>query len=557
MVEFMFDKKLCDLLKARFSIIYIPTYEENRVLQSISTLVKDSVKIKTVRDVFVWTWTDGFISVNNDESKKAPSDTKDPVKALCFIEKYKEPSVFIMRDLHVLFGSANRPGDANVIRKLRDIAPIIRQGISPKTIIITCPITVIPVELQKEISILDYPLPDFKHIYKVLDEIIEANRESGRIAINVDSFVKEKLVKAAQGLTLQEAENSFARAMVEDGKLDINDVDIIFEEKRQIIKKTGILEFINSDVRIEDVGGLENIKKWLKKRNRSWLDDAAKYCLPNPKGMLITGVPGCGKSLIAKAVSSMWQLPLLRLDMGKIFQGIVGSSEENMRKALSTAEAVSPSILWIDEIEKGFSGTGGSGDSGVTARIFGTFLTWMQEKEKPVFVIATANNISSLPPEFLRKGRFDEIFFVDIPTEKERENIFLLHAVKRLKNKDVVGNFKLSKDFLNILAKHTEGFVGAEIEQIVINALFEAFSESRSIKAEDFVKAVKNIVPLSITMAEDIMRLREWANVRAVSATAKEDRREYSLDDNTISKEIVEDENKGIYKERGGRTVDI
>ncbi|MCK9467492.1 MAG: AAA family ATPase [Candidatus Absconditabacterales bacterium] len=553
----MFDKKLCDLLKARFSIIYIPTYEENRVLQSISTLVKDSVKIKTVRDVFVWTWTDGFISVNNDESKKAPSDTKDPVKALCFIEKYKEPSVFIMRDLHVLFGSANRPGDANVIRKLRDIAPIIRQGISPKTIIITCPITVIPVELQKEISILDYPLPDFKHIYKVLDEIIEANRESGRIAINVDSFVKEKLVKAAQGLTLQEAENSFARAMVEDGKLDINDVDIIFEEKRQIIKKTGILEFINSDVRIEDVGGLENIKKWLKKRNRSWLDDAAKYCLPNPKGMLITGVPGCGKSLIAKAVSSMWQLPLLRLDMGKIFQGIVGSSEENMRKALSTAEAVSPSILWIDEIEKGFSGTGGSGDSGVTARIFGTFLTWMQEKEKPVFVIATANNISSLPPEFLRKGRFDEIFFVDIPTEKERENIFLLHAVKRLKNKDVVGNFKLSKDFLNILAKHTEGFVGAEIEQIVINALFEAFSESRSIKAEDFVKAVKNIVPLSITMAEDIMRLREWANVRAVSATAKEDRREYSLDDNTISKEIVEDENKGIYKERGGRTVDI
>ncbi|MCK9224635.1 MAG: AAA family ATPase [Candidatus Muirbacterium halophilum] len=553
----MFDKKLCDLLKARFSIIYIPTYEENRVLQSISLLVKDPVKIKTVRDVFVWTWTDGFVSVNNDEGKKAPSDSKDPVKALDFIQKYKDPSVFIMRDLHVLFGSANRPGDANLIRKFRDIAPIIRQGISPKTIIITCPITVIPVELQKEISILDYPLPDFKHIYKVLDEIIEANRETGRIKINVDSFVKERLVKAAQGLTLQEAENSFARAMVEDGKLDINDVDIIFEEKRQIIKKTGILEFINSEVKIEDVGGLENIKKWLKKRNRSWLDDAAKYCLPNPKGMLITGVPGCGKSLIAKAVSSMWQLPLLRLDMGKIFQGIVGSSEENMRKALNTAEAVSPSILWIDEIEKGFSGTGGSGDSGVTARIFGTFLTWMQEKEKPVFVIATANNISALPPEFLRKGRFDEIFFVDIPTEKERENIFLLHAVKRLKNKEVVGNFKLSKDFLKFLAKHTEGFVGAEIEQIVINALFEAFSESRSINSEDFVKAVKNIVPLSITMAEDIMRLREWANVRAVSATAKEDRKNYEMDGNNISEEIIEDDKQGIYKERGGRTVDI
>lgn len=553
----MFEKKLCDLLKARFSIIYIPTYEENRVLQNINSIVKNPAKIKTVRDVYVWTWTEGFLTGPDERGKDAPSGTKDPLKALKFVEDHKEPSVFIMRDMHVFFGWDNRPCDVNVIRKLRDISPILRQNPAPKTIIITSPVTSIPVELQKEISILDFPLPDFNHIHRVLDQIIEANRKSGRIKINVDSFVKEKLVKAAQGLTLQEAENSFARAMVEDGILDIKDVDVIFEEKRQIIKKTGILEFINSDVKIEDVGGLENIKKWLRKRNRSWMDDARKYCLPNPKGMLLTGVPGCGKSLIAKAVSSMWQLPLLRLDMGKVFHGIVGSSEENMRKAINTAEAVAPSILWIDEIEKGFSGTGSSGDSGTTARIFGTFLTWMQEKEKPVFVIATANNINALPPEFLRKGRFDEIFFVDIPTEKEREDIFLLHLVKRLKNREVVGDFKLTKDFLKSLAVNTEGFVGAEIEQIVINGLFEAFSEERTICSEDFVKVLRNTVPLSITMAEDIMRLREWANVRAVSATAREDRKDYSMKEDSVTNEMSEDDKKGIYGERGGRTVDI
>ncbi|MCS4525217.1 AAA family ATPase [Clostridium botulinum] len=226
------------------------------------------------------------------------------------------------------------------------------------------------------------------------------------------------------GLTLQEAENAFARAMVEDGKLNIDDIEVVLEEKCQVIKKTGILEFMKSDLKMEDVGGLENLKRWISKRNKSWLDSAQKYNLPAPKGVLITGVPGCGKSLTAKAISAMWQLPLLRLDMGKIFSGVVGSSEENMRKAIKTAEAVSPSILWIDEIEKGFGGASSSGDSGTSMRIFGTFLTWMQEKIKPVFVVATANNISNLPSELLRKGRFDEIFFVDLPT-KMKERIYL------------------------------------------------------------------------------------------------------------------------------------
>ncbi len=367
--------------------------------------------------------------------------------------------------------------------------------------------------------------------------------------MDLDSDEEERLAKAALGLTLQEAENAFARAMVQDGRLDIADLEVIFEEKRQVIKKTEILEFVKSDLDMEDVGGLENLKRWLEKRNNSWLDSAQRYGLPAPKGALITGVPGCGKSLTAKCMSSMWQLPLLRLDVGKIFSGIVGSSEENIRTAIKTAEAISPSILWIDEIEKGFGGAGSAGDSGTSTRVFGTFLTWMQEKTKPVFVIATANNIQALPAELLRKGRFDEIFFVDLPTLKERTDIFRLHMEKRLVDPGVVSEFKVTDEVLEMLADISEGFTGAEIEQVVISGLFEAFAENRSIQLEDFVRSIQNTVPLSVTQAEQIRSIRDWANVRAVAATRQEDRIEYAGK--------VEGAEDDIRTTRGGRTVDF
>ncbi len=300
--------------------------------------------------------------------------------------------------------------DYNLIRKVRDLVTVLKASPNPKSVVFISPTVILPNELQKDVTILDFDLPTIDEIKGMLDEMIYVNEQSGRIEMDLNESEKEKICKAALGLTLQEAENAFARAMVEDGKLNIDDIEVVLEEKCQVIKKTGILEFIKSDLKMEDVGGLENLKRWISKRNKSWLDSAQKYNLPAPKGILITGVPGCGKSLTAKAISAMWQLPLLRLDMGKIFSGVVGSSEENMRKAIKTAEAVSPSILWIDEIEKGFGGASSSGDSGTSMRIFGTFLTWMQEKTKPVFVVATANNINSLPSELLRKGRFDEIF---------------------------------------------------------------------------------------------------------------------------------------------------
>src|SRR5690625_1724237 len=334
-----------------------------------------------------------------------------------------------------------------------------------------------------------------------------------------------------------------------DGRLDINRVDHVLSEKQQIIKKNEILEYIPKSLDMKDVGGLDNIKNWLVKRDRSWLGSAEAYGLPAPKGLLITGIPGCGKSLIAKAVSSLWNLPLLKLDMGKIFSGVVGSSEENMRKAIETAEAIAPSILWIDEIEKGLAGSSSTGDSGTASRIFATFLNWMQDKSAPVFLVATANDIQRLPPEFLRKGRFNEIFFVDLPTDTERKAIFRIHIEKRLKSEKARGNFPQTDETYQHLAGLTEGFIGAEIEQIVIIGLFEAYAENRGLEVKDLEKAMDEIIPLSITQAEDIKSLREWASVRAVTATLRDDRKEYR--EVTEKNEKPNSEESDIQSQRG------
>lgn len=546
-----FITHISNLMRARFSFIYISTWEEERAISLIKAASTNESLIKTQRKVFTWSVTNGMAEIG----QKGKEETKAPLKSLEFIESFDQPAVFILKDFHSYFGAGGRAPDQQVIRKIRDLIPSLKQSPCPKNVIIVSPVLQLPIELQKQITIVDFDLPSFDEIKIILDEMIQTNQVNQRITFDLLSEDEERLAKAALGLTLEEAENAFARAMVEDGRLDKRDVDIILEEKRQIIKKSEILEFVKSDLKIEDVGGLENLKRWLQKRNNSWLDSAAQYGLPAPKGVLITGVPGCGKSLIAKAVSAMWQLPLLRLDLGKIFSGLVGSSEENMRKAIKTAEAISPSVLWIDEIEKGFSGIASSGDSGTSSRIFGTFLTWMQEKTKPVFVIATANNIHALPAELMRKGRFDEIFFVDLPTKNERKEIFRLHISRRLKDPKVIGDFKLTDEILELLADSTEGYVGAEVEQAVITALFEAFSENRSISLDDFHKAFATTVPLSITQAEQIHAIREWANVRAVAATPQVDRIEYR---NEVSgPDGQEPKIDDIRSTRGGRTVDF
>ena len=552
------EQHLTNLFKARFSFIYIPTWEEVRIIDSITKIANDVKTIRTKRDVFIWSSTEG-LKKNLKDGQESVNNGNQPIDALNFIDNYNNPAILILKDIHPLLGVNGRNADYNLIRKIRDVAGSLKNAFVPKNVVIIAPSLVLPLELQKDITVVDFDLPTLDEIKSLLNEMIEMNENSG-ILIDLKEDEKEILCKAAQGLTLQEAENAFARAMVSKGQLTVKELDVILDEKCQVIKKTGILEFIKSNFNMDDIGGLENLKKWLVKRNNSWLGKAQKdYNLPSPKGILITGVPGCGKSLTAKAMSALWQLPLLRLDVGKIFSGLVGSSEENMRKAIQTAEAVAPSILWIDEIEKGFGNAGGEMDGGTSTRVFGTFLTWMSEKTKPVFVIATANNIHALPSEMLRKGRFDEIFFVDLPTKTERKVIFKLHLEKRL-NGSLSKDFKITDTLLNKLADLTEGFVGAEIEQVVIAALFEAFSENRTLEEDDLYKVIKNTVPLSTTQAEQILAIRDWANERAVAATAHDESYNYVPEETQEQIEKKKKEKKStetVKRARGGRTIEF
>lgn len=536
--KFMTD--FANLVNAGFPYIYIPSYEEERITNTIKIVISDNELIKSDRKLYVWTQTDGLVS---DETKIR--DTSSPINAVESVAKSNEDAIYIFKDFHIYFGGdRNSRPDYSVIRKLRDIIPSLKS--SRKTIVFISSKLVIPCDMEKEISILDFDLPNAEEIQSLLEELISGLNTENVHLTNDDRIL---LSRSALGLTMQEAENAFCRAIVKLKGLDLNAISIIHEEKNQVVKKTGVLEFVKSDLNIDDIGGLENLKKWLIRRNNSWSERAQAYNLPAPKGVLITGVPGCGKSLTAKAMSAIWGLPLLKLDMGKIFGGIVGSSEENMRKAIATAEAVSPSILWVDEIEKGFSGLKSGGDSGTSARVFGTFLTWMQEKTDPVFVIATANDISSLPPELLRKGRFDEIFFVDLPTTKEREKIFKVHINKRIKSSSVQHEITTDDSVCRELADLSAGYVGAEIEQIVISAMYEAFYANRGLRKEDIIKAIKETVPLSSTQREQILELRAWAKERAVLATAIEDREKENPSDN--------DADGNFVNAQGGRIVDF
>ncbi|MEV0395209.1 AAA family ATPase [Polymorphospora rubra] len=509
-----FHGRLSELLKARFPILCVESYEEQRVIEAVRRIVQDAKLVRTPRAIVTWSLTEGL--VHEDGSRR--TSTNEPSRALDAVIGIKQPCVVILRDLHHAYDE--RTGSPGVIRRLRDIAQAFKNGPVPRTLLLLSPVLRIPAELEKDVTIVDFALPTEAEIRATLDAMIAAN--AGRIRVDLDEIGRERLAKAALGLTLQEAENAFARALVQDEVLDLSDIDLVHDEKRQAVRKSGLLEFVDLTTDLADVGGLENLKRWLHRRNHAFLAEAAEYGLPAPRGVLITGVPGCGKSLTAKAVATAWGLPLLRFDIGRVFSGLVGSSEQNMRTAIQTAEAVAPCVLWVDEIEKGFSAVGG-GDSGTSSRVFGTFLTWMQEKRQSVFVVATANDFERLPPELLRKGRFDEIFFVDLPTRAERVPIWSVHLTRRLRNKRVVGALSPTPATLDELATLSDGYSGAEIEQAVVTGLYDAFAERRPLEYDDLVRALVNMVPLSVTQAERITGIRRWADQRAVAATAAED----------------------------------
>ncbi|MEU4159703.1 AAA family ATPase [Actinoplanes sp. NPDC026670] len=511
-MERSFPETLAQLLKARFPVLYLETYEEQRALHKIGSVAGHPDLVRVPRQVWSWTRTGGLIQPDGT----ARTGTQRATDALRAAQRIDEPAVLVFRDLHPGFA------DPETVRLLRDVAEAFRSGRHPRTLILMSPVLDLPPELAKDVTIVDFPLPGAAERRALLDAMIRSNTAGGRLRVDLDEAGLERFATAAAGLTMQEAENAYARAMVSGPVLDASALDVIHDEKRQTVRKSGLLEFVSSDLGLDDVGGLAKLKSWLVKRNGSWLADAADYGLPAPRGVLITGVPGCGKSLTAKAMAAAWNLPLLRFDVGKVFAGLVGSSEHNMRTALRTAEALAPCVLWIDEIEKGFAGSAG-GDSGTGARVFGTFLTWLQEKQLPVFVTATANDFHGLPSELLRKGRFDETFFVDLPTRTERAAVWRVHLRRALSHPRAAGALPLTDGLLTELAGLTDGYAGAEIEQAVTVALFDAFSERRPLGRDDLVRAVMSIVPLSVTQAERVGALRDWARNRAVSATGNDD----------------------------------
>lgn len=491
------QEELSILIQAQYPLIYLVTSEEERAEQTISTIAQ----ARPQRRVFVWTVTHGIVEYGQPRNV-TQHNTVSPEAAIEWVTRQREPGLFVFKDLHPFVDSPA------VTRWLRDAIASFKG--TQKTIIMMSPVQQIPIELEKEIAVLDFPMPDMSELNQVLTQQLEQTR--GR---RITTEAREKLLKAALGLTRDEAEKVYRKAQVTAGRLTEEEVDVVLSEKKQLIRRNGILEYIEEDETIDSVGGLEELKHWLKQRSNAFTERAREYGLPQPKGMLILGVPGCGKSLIAKTTSRLWGLPLLRLDMGRVYDGsMVGRSEANLRNALKTAESISPTILFIDEIDKAFAGSAGSADSdgGTSSRIFGSFLTWMQEKSSPVFVMATANRVERLPGEFLRKGRFDEIFFVDLPNAEERKEIFKIHLSKRRRE---IARFDLDQ-----LANVCEGYSGAEIEQALIAAMYEAFAQEREFSQLDIIAAIKSTLPLSKTMTEQVTALRQWARERARPAAA-------------------------------------
>ncbi|HEY9884406.1 MAG TPA: AAA family ATPase, partial [Thermosynechococcaceae cyanobacterium] len=386
--------------------------------------------------------------------------------------------------------------DVAISRKLRNLARLLKS--QPKNIVILSSQLTIPDELSEVLTVLEFPLPAAAEIQVEVERLLAATGRS------LESRVLDELVRSCQGLSMERIRRVLARAIATHGELRPEDVELILEEKRQTIRQTQILDFYPTTANISDIGGLDNLKDWLLRRGGAFSERARQYGLPHPRGLLLVGIQGTGKSLTAKAIAHHWHLPLLRLDVGRLFAGLVGESESRTRQMIQLAEALAPCILWIDEIDKAFAGADGRGDAGTTSRVFGTFITWLAEKTTPVFVVATANNIQSLPAEMLRKGRFDEIFFVGLPSQEERQEIFSVHLSRlRLPN--------LKAYDMERLAYETPDFSGAEIEQTLVEAMHLGFSQNRDFTTEDVLEAASQIVPLARTAQEQIQFLQEWA----------------------------------------------
>ena len=489
----MDSTRIADYIRAGFAGLYLLTQEEVRAEAEVRS-VADELGYR----LFAWTLTTGILDTGTGSLQPLP-DPVDAVSALC---ELPEKSILLLKDFHQFLGDAAQPANPMITRTIKETVRECR--CSGKVLMVCGCLLQLPPEIEREFTVVSCDLPEGASLRQIAGNIAE----SAGINPAEESLIRAS--EAAKGLTAIEAEDVMALSVVKAGDLD---PELIATEKAKAIAKGGILELFNSKETLDSIGGLAELKSWLLRRKHAFQPKAREFNLPIPKGVLILGIPGTGKSLCAKASASAFGFPLLKLDAGKLFAGIVGESEANLRRAIQTAEAIAPAILWIDEIEKGFSGSRSSGstDGGTSARVFGSFISWMQEKEAPVFVVATANDISQLPPELLRKGRFDELFFVDLPDEVERRRIWEIHISRRERD---------PRSFdLQSLSDLSKGFTGSEIEQVVVDALFESFDRDSELTDEALTDAVIRTVPLSTTMAEPIRALREWAKNRARPAS--------------------------------------
>jgi SpoVK/Ycf46/Vps4 family AAA+-type ATPase len=487
-------------IRAGYPGLYLVSHEEQRVEAELKAVVEGLNEqppnpSEPPYQLHAWSITTGLINVQTGSRR----DCSEPMEALIVLADLPNNSIILLRDFHQFFDDPNPV----LIRKLKDELAVAKT--KGKTLIILGCRLILPPELEREFTVIEFALPDHEQLNVVLNGICESAK-----LVSPKGDAKTALIDAARGMTTVEAENAFALSIVETGKLESS---TIAREKAQAVRKNGLLEIMDTQESLETIGGLDVLKDWLLKRRHAFSARAIEYGLPTPKGLLITGIPGTGKSLTAKATSSVFDLPLLRLDAGRLFAGLVGQSEENIRSVIQTAEAISPVVLWIDELEKGFAGSRSSGstDGGTSSRVFGTFIQWMQEKKAAVFVVATANDVSQLPPEMLRKGRWDETFFVDLPNREEREIIWRIQIAKYGRD---------SKDFdTRQLAKATDGLTGAEIEQVFVDALYRAFDQEDEPTDLTIGEVLVDFVPLSKLMSEQITSLRSWAKGRARMAT--------------------------------------
>jgi SpoVK/Ycf46/Vps4 family AAA+-type ATPase len=482
------------LLKARYPLLYIVTNEEERV----EYLIRYCAKKYVPRTYYSWDFVDGYQGNPNDTGFAA----KNPLEALDLIDKLtpETASLFVLKDYN------NFLKDFSIIRKLKNLTRTLKT--QPKNIIIVSSEINIPDSLKEFVTLIEFPLPSYTEISE------ELNRLTSSLQQEIDPITLNNITIACQGLSLERIRRVLSKIIAKSGEINSDSPELILQEKKQIIQQTQLLEFCLTDKSIADLGGLDNFKQWLKIRSRAFSQEAVEYGLPYPKGLLLVGVQGTGKSIAAKIIAHEWNLPLLRLDFGTLFASLIGQSEQRVRKMIEIAEALSPCVLWVDEIDKAFAGAQSSGDSGTTSRVLATFITWLSEKTTPVFVVATANNIEWIPPEILRKGRFDEMFFLNLPTAEEREDIFKVH-LNRFRP-DSIENFQFP-----LLGQLSKEFSGAEIEQVIIEAMRIGFNENRDFTNEDVLVSIQNLVPLARTKSKEIDLIKEWAESGNVISASK------------------------------------